>query len=172
MSIINSKGQFKIQEMAFVVVMVMIFFGLGSLIFLVIIGDNLSDKVSLQRADEAKEMVRKIAVSPELSFVDGCDSCIDVDKAMIIKYNDNYEDYWDLEYLRISVLYPEKSGECTKSNYPNCQSITLIGENETNYGITESAFVSLCRYDPSVFDDYKCELGKIFASGRALNRTR
>lgn len=164
-----SKGQFKIQEMAFVVVMVMIFFGLASIVLIGVVGKNLDNQVSMQRAQEAKEMVRKIATGPELSFTGfSCESCIDMDKAIALKYNEKYKDYWDLDLLKIVVSYPEKKDECTKTNFPDCGFITLVDKGNNNY-MAESSFVSLCHYEFENGGYYKCEFGRVLAGGRALN---
>jgi len=165
----SKKAQFKVQEMAFTVVAIIIFFGIGAVFLLLIVSDNLNSQVELQRAEEAKEIVRKIAVSPELAFTEkGCDSCLDMDKALALKNSEKYDDFWDLEYLKIITIYPNKSGECTKDNFPECQSITLIGEDEQDFGITQGTYVSLCRYEFKVLGYYRCELGKVMASGRNL----
>ena len=166
-----SKGQFKIQEMAFVVVMVMIFFGLSSIVLIGIVGKNFSDQVADQRSQEAKELVRKLAVSPELSFNgEACENCIDMDKAMALKYNEKYKNYWNLDLLRIVVSYPEKQGECTKTNFPDCGFITLIDKSGGNYN-AESSFVGLCRYEFENGGYSKCDFGRVLASGIALNST-
>jgi hypothetical protein len=165
----SRKAQFKVQEMAFTVVAILIFFGIGAVFLLLIVSDNLNNQVENQRGEEAKEIVRKISVSPELAFTEkGCESCIDMDKALALKNNEKYDDFFDLEYLKIITIYPNKTGECTRDNFPDCQTITLIGEGNKDFGITQGTYVSLCRYEFKTLGYYRCELGKVMASGEGL----
>lgn len=165
----NQKGQMKIQEMAFVLVAILIFFGIIAIFFLKIGLSGLQGNVENQRTQEANEIVRKLAVTPEFSFTSkDCDNCVDLDKVMALKDRKAYSGFWGLDYLQIKILYPGKTGECTKGNYPDCQTITLI-KNNNNTGIAKSAFVALCRQDFKQGGYVKCELGRISASGKSLD---
>ena len=173
---INRRGQMKIQEMSFVLVAIMIFFGIV-VIFVLKIGLNgLKNDVSDQRAEDANELVRKIASIPEFAFTaTDCDKCIDLDKVMALKGKKSYfpngtKGFWDLDYLQIRTLYPLKNGECRTGNYPDCQTMTLI--NNSGYtGIASSAYVALCRQEFKQGSYIKCELGRISASGKSLDST-
>ncbi len=160
----------KIQEMAFVLVALMIFFAMIALVYFSIKLTSLRDDALTLRDDEAKELVLKLAGTPEFSWTAfDCSNCIDSDKAFLLKNRKTYKDFWDLDYLRIETIYPIKNnGECNEGNYPDCSSITII--NKTNkYGSPSVAFVSLCRQEILGQSDYvKCEVGKIYASGKGL----
>ena len=54
-------GQIKIQEMAFILVALFIFFALVSIIYLSIAGSRLTDSVENLREEEAQAIARKIA---------------------------------------------------------------------------------------------------------------
>ena len=165
----NKKGQMKIQEMAFVLVAILIFFGIVAIFFLNISLSGLRNSVADQRAQDANEIVRKIASTPEFSLTSkDCDNCIDLDKVMALKDKKVYSGFWNLDYLQIRVLYPQKSGECNTGNYPDCQTITLIKNNNVT-GIARSAFVALCRQESKNGGYIKCELGRISASGKSLD---
>lgn len=162
----SKRGQMKIQEMAFVLVAVMIFFGLVALLYFSIRMSGLRGEVETMGQNEAMEIVQKMSARPELAWTaSDCENCIDFDKIMALKENLKYKGFWGLDYLRIERVYPFGKGECTKANYPNCKSITLIAKE--NFGTPPSAFVSLCRYDFKEGQSYtRCEIGKIYASSK------
>ncbi len=159
-----SRGQVKIQQMAFVLVAIMIFFAIVVLFYLSIRVNLLKGDVEILRNEEAKEVVRKLAGRPELSWtVTDCASCIDLDKALVLNHRESYEDFWEVPFLQIERVYPDGEGECTKGNYPDCRTITLVDEG---IYIAHSAFVALCRHDELMGD--KCELGKIYLGFRSV----
>lgn len=160
----SKKGQMKIQEMAFVLVAVMVFFGLAVLFYITIRMAGMKDSATMLQQNEAMEMVKKLAASPEFAWTaNDCSNCVDMDKLMAIKNMTEYRNFWGLDYLKVERIYPQGSGECTKQNYPDCQSITLVPAG--NFGTPPFAFVSLCRYDFKDGQSYKkCDIGKIYAT--------
>ena len=162
----SSKAQMKIQEMAFVLIAIMVLFGLVALLYFSIRISGINKSASDLGELHAKEAVRKLSSSPELSGPD-CDNCIDFDKVLIIKERSTYRDFWGLDYLKIERIYPDYSGECNKFNYPECKSVTII--DKENIGTPSWAFVSLCRNEAGNGGYIKCELGKIYASGSGVN---
>ena len=167
----NKKGQLKIQEMAFVLVAILVFFAIVALFYISVRVQNLKGSVEELRDDEAKTMVRKLAESPEFSLsVENCINCVDFDKVLMLKEKAEYQSFYPLDYLAIKVIGALKEGECTRSNYPECDSLTLIKKKE-DFGTPIGAFVALCRQEFFGQDRYvKCELGKIYASGENINR--
>lgn len=165
-----SKGQMKIQEMAFVLVAIMIFFGLVALVFAAINLSNLKKDTVALREQEAQEMVRKISGTPELSWgasKQSCSNCIDLDKALALKKQKAYDGFFGLGYLMIERVYPKTAdGECTTDNFPNCGKITLI--NSSNFVSAPYAYVSLCRFEGAQGGYVKCELGRVHAAGKGL----
>ncbi len=163
----NKKAQMKIQEMAFVLMAIVIFFAMVALVYLSIRLSTLQQDVTAQREEATKELVRKLADIPEFSWA-GCSGCVDLDKVFALKDRASYRKLWDIDFLRVEKVYPNiTSAECNKANYPECTSITLIN-NTQNYGSPISAFVALCRFEASQGGYTKCELGKIYASAKAI----
>ncbi len=162
------RAQFKIQQMAFVLVAIMIFFAIAALFYFSIRVGSLRESAESLAEQEAKELVRKLSETPEFSF-SGCANCIDLDKILMLKDRRSYEKFWELEFLMVEKVYPSSDasnnpgGECTRANYPNCKTITLT-ESE-NFGAPSSAFVSLCYWKAEKGGYVKCELGRIYASG-------
>ena len=163
----SKKGQIKIQQMAFVLVAIMIFFAIAVLIYLSFRINALRCDALLLKEEESKEIVRKFSGMPEFSFR-GCANCIDLDKILMLKERKSYSGFWDLELLKVERIYPVNAKlECTKSNYPDCNTITLI-ENK-NYGAGADAFVSLCRWEEKNGGYFKCEIGRIYAAGGGID---
>lgn len=162
----NKKAQMKIQQMAFMLIAVMVFF---SLIGIVILSFQLSDlKGSASSLEErnALLLVTKLSNSPEFSCGSAFGTtrihCVDLDKVMVLKQNINkYSNFWDVKNIEIRKIYPSEEDEihCNLENYPNCNIIELIPDAREGVGIAN--FVSLCRKEDG---KDKCELGKLIVS--------
>ena len=162
------KAQMKIQQMAFMLIAIMIFFALVGLLVVTIGFSGLKEKATALQEKNAMLLASKIANSPEFSCSQN-ENCIDLDKIIVLKDNINKyktgnRNFWGVSGIEIIKIYPkglqEKEIECISSNYPNCNKITII----PGQGIAPENFVSLCRkeFDSEtnlVYD--KCELGKI-----------
>lgn len=161
------RGQFKIQQMAFVLLAIMLFFGMVALGYFAVRMNDLHKDAKALKEEEAKALVKKLAGSPEFRWRE-CEGCIDFDKALILKEREAFKGFWNLDYLRIDVLYPAKKGECTKKNYPDCKTLVVVNKS-SEFGIPASSFVSLCRKEFEGGTSYdKCVLGRIYASGEKL----
>ena len=164
-----SKGQFKIQQMVFVLVATLILFAIVAVFFVSVRFGSLQSDVEDQRKGEVFEQVRKIAGTPEFiwSNWEDCSSCIDLDKIFLIKNRTAYQGFWkEVALLKVSRIYPKYSTEeCTAQSYPRCNSITLT--QKEGYESYES-FVSLCRYDGSD-GEVRCELGKVIMGFEGVN---
>ncbi len=159
-----SKGQLKIQQMAFVLVIMMIFFSMVALVYVSFRIKSLENTALSSKEDIAKEITKKIVSSAEFAFTaEDCASCIDLDKALIVSERKSYEEFWNLDYLAIEKVYPTEKGICLRNNYPDCK--TMVFANSTKYGETTSAFVALCRWNKP---GYKCELGRVISSGEGI----
>lgn len=158
----------KIQQMAFVLVAIIIFFAMVSLFYFSIrVADIQKGAVSLKE-DEAKELVRKLSSTPEFSWTaTDCASCIDLDKTILLKNRNTYSGFWNLDYLAIEKVYPAGQGECTRLSYPNCNTITILNKTST-YGSPAWAYVALCRHEIAKSAYVKCELGRIYAGGKGI----
>ncbi len=161
------KGQMKVQEMAFVLVAILIFFAMVALVYFSIRLTGLEEDVEAQREESAIELARKLADIPEFSW-EACRGCIDMDKVFALKERESYQRFWDVDYLAVQRVYPSApETECTKANYPECTRITLAQKNE-DYGSPVDAFVALCRFEASKGGYTKCELGKVYVSARSI----
>jgi len=172
-----TKAQMKIQQMAFLLVAITVFFAMIALIYFSLSLSGLRGSATQLQDEEARALVRKLSGSAEFAFTSSsdCSSCIDLDRALALKEKkDDFETLWNLDHLfieRLSPTYPE--GECTTSilgNYPNdCNKITIL--NKTSNYATKTAFVTLVRWEPSLnggAGGYKYEFGRIHASPKEI----
>ena len=164
----SKKAQMKIQQMAFMLIAITLFFVLVGIFFIVIKVSELKGEASALEEENALLLVTKLANSPEFScgesFGVGRVNCVDADKMMILRENaDKYLNFWQVSNIEIRKIYPlEKEVECTIGNYPDCNVIKLMEKEIT---MEHSNFVSLCRkdsFDGSVYD--RCEIAKLMIS--------
>lgn len=165
----NKKGQLKVQQMAFVLVALMIFFSMALLFYITIRSSTLIEQVENLREQEVIETVRKMTGTAEFSWTSAgdCAACVDMDKVFMLKNRTSYQGFWNnIELLQVKRIYPTYGGECTRKNYPDCDTITVVdnGGDLRGYG----AFVALCRYD-ALGRHEKCELGKIVMAYETLD---
>ena len=162
----KKKGQLKIQQMAFVLVALMIFISMAGIIFFSVYLSDLRKDVQDLRDREAREIVRKIASSPEFVFSpESCVSCVDFIKILKLKDLNEYKKFWNLDYLvveKINNKTKSEKKEC-ETSINDCDRITIIGND--NYS-AKSSFVTIVTWDESLGGgNYRYELGKIYASG-------
>jgi hypothetical protein len=159
----------KIQQMAFVLVALMIFFSLVLLFYFMIRTSNLEEGALVFRGEEAQELVRSLAGAGEFAWsATDCAGCIDLDKTLIVKDRQAYQGFWKLDFLQFEVLGAETDRECSKFNYPDCSKISVLGE-EKGFGDVVSSYVALCRYENEKGGYTRCDLGRIHVSGKGIN---
>ena len=164
----KNKSQMKIQQMAFMLIAVTLFFVLVGMLVLVWKFSDLRETATALEEKEAMLLITKLANSPEFScgraFDYGGSACIDADKVMMLKENiGKYPGFWGVKNIEIRKIYPEGEEICSLGNYPNCNIIRVKGDEISGNYI--SNFVALCRkelYEGDVYD--KCELAKLMVS--------
>ena len=164
----SSKGQLKIQEMAFMLVAVVLFFILVGLFALSIWSKNI-EKSAINIAEEKTlSAIENLAGTAEFICPNNKPNCVDGDKLMALKDKEIYEDF--LEFSSLSII--KGSGfaknetdliECSLGNYPNCDIIKIYDKNIRNERVVKS-FVALCRREFENSAGYeKCEMAKLNA---------
>ncbi|MEK6760569.1 MAG: hypothetical protein AABX93_01450 [Nanoarchaeota archaeon] len=163
----NKFGQLKIQQMAFMLMAITLFFALVGMFFLTIQVSKIRESASVLEEKNALLLVTRLANSPEFScgnsFGITAISCVDSDKIMALKNKaEDYNGFWGTSNIEIRKIYPATNPvECTSSNYPNCNIIKI---NEEEIESEYSNFVSLCRKEIANGQTYnKCELAKLMA---------
>jgi len=163
----SKKGQMKIQQMAFMLVAIVIFFSMVALIYFSISLNNLRYKYTELKDSEARELVRKLSGSPELTFSAGssCSRCVDFDKAFVLSknYETIYSQLVNLEYLSIEKVFPpSNNGKCSDVNYPDCSELVIINKTDDSIA-TKTAFVAIAWREN---DNFIFGLGRIHASAK------
>lgn len=165
----------KIQQTAFMLIAVILFFALVGMLLLVFKISDLKESAGLLEEKNALLLVTKLANSPEFScgqaFGTEKTNCIDMDKMMMLKENiAKYMDFWGVSDIEIRKIYPEMNRDvnCRLERYPKCNVIELFSEFDRDgesEGTGISNFVSLCRKESHKGKIYDlCELGKIIVS--------
>jgi len=167
------RGQMKIQQTAFMLLAITLFFVLVGLFILVFRMGGLRETATILEEDNAMLLVSKLANSPEFSCGDAFGTskvdCVDADKVMALKENINvYEGFWGVSSIEIRKIYPksETDIECNLLTYPDCNLIQI--KKGTGYSV--SNFVSLCRKETFEGSPYnKCELAKLMVSYESVS---
>ena len=154
------KAQFKIQQMSFMIVAVLLFFILVGLFWIAIQSRTLTEVAGQAEKEQAIILSEFLSGSAEFSCSRELGSyCVDTDKMMVLKDID-YGDFWPVTYIKIVKLDGNPEKECDIGNYPDCNIINIYGREEEGGEI--GSFVALCRHER--IDNYPikiCELGKI-----------
>lgn len=169
---VNKKGQLKIQQMAFMLMAITLFFVLVGMFVLVFRFSGLKESASLLEEKNALLLVTKLANSPEFScgsaFGSNRINCIDLDKVMMLKDIKDYEEFWGVGKIEIRKIYPingsNENEECTVANYQECGVIEVLSK-DVNLQPASSNYVSLCKkdsYDGEIYN--KCELALLIVS--------
>jgi hypothetical protein len=160
-------GQLKIQQTAFMLIFITLFFALVGLFFLSVSYRNIQTRFYDIQAENAKQIVSKLAAQPE--FTCGV-QCIDMDKALIMKDREVYRGFWQAESIIIRRIYPMHNGsdiECTRGSFPECNILTVYARDSRAKGLTPDAsnFVRLCRKEVIGGNPYeKCDIGLVSVS--------
>ncbi len=162
------KSQMHIQEMAFMLVAVIIFFSIAGLFIVMILFSQIGvdrDKMAMEKTLSA---IKNLAGSPEFYCVGSYPNCVDSDKAMALLTNENYQKFWPFSRLEILKLSGFKKTEsrrilCTMQNYPDCDRI-LIYDKKVPNKISSFSYIALCRNVHENGINYqKCEIAKLIA---------
>ena len=162
----NKKGQLKIQEMAFFLIAILLFFILVGLFVFSIVFSNISKGATDVAEARTLSSITNLADAPEFSC--GEPNCVDGDKLIALTQNNKYENFWPFSSLKVlkSSGFDKKEEEmikCTITNYPNCDIFEVYDKNVKNER-TIANFVALCRVElESGFNYKKCEIAKLVA---------
>lgn len=156
----NNHGQFKMQQMIFMIVAVFLFFVLAGLFVLSGQLRGIKERARALEENQAILMAQFLVSSPEFACSQGA-YCIDTDKIINLMNRTAYKDFWPVAYIKVAKVYPQNKERCTLGNYPNCGIFDVFDSGfQSSAGV--GSYVALCRKDifnGRVID--KCELGQI-----------
>lgn len=178
----QKKGQIKIQEMAFMLVAIILFFILVGLFAASIVFKNISRGAEDIKEDQTLAAVTNLAESGELVCTKARANCVDGDKLIALIGQKKYEEFWpfvSLSVLKSTGFAKNESNwvECSKKNYPDCDVFNIYDRNrllEKDDGkrIDEnvlSSFVALCRIEMEANTPYEsCEMAMLLAGAPRL----
>ena len=161
------KGQMKIQQMAFMLMAITIFFVLVGMFILMFSLSGVRESAEELEQKNAMLLVSKLSNSPEFacgnSFGNNKINCIDADKAMVLKDSiSRYASFWGsgVDNIIIRKSTSDTNEDCTLGNYPNCDVINLFSKNIS--GFPAENFVTLCVKGEAERGVYnKCEVAKL-----------
>lgn len=165
----NKKAQLKIQQMAFMLMAVVMFFALVGIFVMVFKVSDLKKSAEILEEENALLLVTRLANSPELScggvFDNTAINCVDFDKMIVLKNNaEKYSGFWgkDITNIEIRKILYEQEIICNSENYQDCNVLRIYPKKQ---GYSVSNFVSLCRKDLLEREFYnKCELAKLLVT--------
>jgi len=162
-----SKSQVKIQEMAFMLVAVILFFVLVGLFATSIIYKNAHESATQIEEEKTLAAVSNLAGTAEFVCTNNRPNCIDEDKLMSLIGKKSYESLWSFTSLRVVKFSGfnkmEKDFiECTIQNYPDCDVFKIYDKKNPNED-TIFSFVALCRVEFEQNPYEKCEIGQLWA---------
>jgi hypothetical protein len=151
-------GQLKIQQMAFMLMAVFIFFVLAGLFYIMAQSGDIRAKANLLERNRAIGMANSLVDSAEFT----CGAyCVDADRAMVLRKRGVYGNLWQVSSIKIRSISDgsEKDVLCTESTYPNCNLIKVFDKGQG--GVSVYSYVSVCkRVREKEYVEYKCELGE------------
>ncbi len=173
----NKKSQIKIQEMAFMLVFVFLFFTLVGLFAVSIFYNGIKQQANKIAEEKTVTAITNLADSPEFYCVVSKSNCVDADKLIALINKTEYRNYWSFSSLKVVKFQAfnkkeEDMVKCNWANYPDCD-IFIIYDKEDK-GIKNeravSSYVALCRkeYEKGYTYD-KCEIARLIAGTEIKN---
>ena len=157
---VRKKGQIKIQQMAFMIVAVLLFFVLVGLFFLSWQSKSLKGSYEQLQKEQAISGLSVIADMAELN----CDSreslCLDEDKLQVMASSTIHDEIWPVASVKIYKVYPAFDS-AVKCPALGCNYYEVYNSRQANLK-EYSTYVSLCKKVKEfdyVYD--KCEIGKL-----------
>ena len=156
---VDKKAQMKIQQMAFMIVAVFLFFILVGLFF---INWQFKDVRRGFAQLEKEQAISALGVLADMSELN-CDSresfCVDEDK-LIIMSGEGYENFWPVASVKVYKIYPGFS-EVVKCPGLNCNYYEVYNSRQKQMK-EYSTYVSICKKIKEFDYVYnKCEIGKL-----------
>lgn len=152
------KAQYKIMQMAFLVIGVFVFFGIVAIMFITFQTKDIRDNALLLQQEKAIAIAQNLADSPEFSCL-GTSSCVDEDKlnALMNSVSKDYASFWQVSSIEVLIIYPT---ELEKKPCPNenCN-FYLVFDSEKKISQKFSSYISLCKQVNSLEKD--CKLAKL-----------
>ncbi len=149
----KNRAQMKIQQMAFMIIAIFIFFALVAVFFLSWQTRSLKSDFGAMQKEQAISSLAVISDMPELNCDSKTSLCLDEDKIRVMasNYSQRYSEFWPVASVKVYKVYPKEQFE----------QIVVFDSGQTN--VEEySTFVSICKKlkgSGYVYDS--CNIGKL-----------
>ncbi|MEM3405702.1 MAG: hypothetical protein QW117_01875 [Candidatus Pacearchaeota archaeon] len=156
----SKKAQLKIQQTAFMLVFLTIFFSMIGILFISFYMNSLKQNINILKENKAELLSRYLYQSTEFSCPYST-NCLDSDKLLFFN-STKYKNIFPVTYIKIKKVSEEKEILCKLSNYPNCNTFEFRFKNTKDI-ISQSTFVVLCRKELTEQGIYDyCELSRFY----------
>ncbi|MDD2444557.1 MAG: hypothetical protein PHX15_00530 [Candidatus Nanoarchaeia archaeon] len=157
------KAQYKIMQMAFMIVAVFIFFLMVGIFFFNFQIQNVKESAQIANEQKTIGLISSIANSPEFHCSSSSSLCVDFDKIKILgqeKYYSLYENFWPVSSIEIRIIDStfNEIVSCKNKNLDNCNYYEVYQENKTDI-IKYSSYITLCEKEKINID--KCKLAQL-----------
>lgn len=154
MGIINSKGQMKVQEMAFVLLALVLLAMIGFVFFIRFSQQKLVESAEDVKAKTAISLLEKLTSMSELECY-GKTLCIDLDKAAAFSSSQKNENlFQNIDNVRIVRVYPSGSD--------------IVLYNKALANSSYQTFINVCQYKQMGLDfTYNCNIAMLVAGYKA-----
>jgi hypothetical protein len=164
-------AQFQIQQMAFMIIALFIFFAIAGIFMLNISLGGLKEDAQELKADKAISFLATIPQMTEFTYGGNCINCLDRDKLRVFhNHSTEYKEFFPLDSLKAIRVYPEPTNFLPDGN-PECPSTDcLVLFNSTNSSIQEYAtFVPVCEKSRALgMISEQCEVWKLVGGVKFL----
>lgn len=153
----SCKSQMKIQEMAFVLIALMLLFSMVFIFYIKLKSSDIEETSYGLKQNKALSLLDRITSMPELSCsaVLGADSlCIDQDKLEIMQTNnfqEEYRDFWqNVKEIKIKKVYPDED--------------SFVIFSSAKPGFVNESYSSFTRICSQKYDNtgwYECSIGVV-----------
>jgi hypothetical protein len=108
----QKKSQIKIQEMAFMLVAIILFFILVGLFALSIVYKNIQESAEQIQEERTLSAIGYLAGTAEFTCPAGKSNCVDADKLMGLIGKKSYESFWSFSSLKVIRFKGFNKDEC------------------------------------------------------------
>ena len=145
----NKKAQIKIQEMAFVLLALVLLAGIVFIFVLRFQAGNLEKAGELAKQKEAISLLEKIAALPELNCENGA-ICIDEDKALIVSQNQD----------KVKNLFQNIKKAQVRRIWPAGDILTIYQSGHGNQSY--ATFINICKQEKvGIYFEWSCGIGQL-----------
>ncbi|MFA5061141.1 MAG: hypothetical protein WC494_02410 [Candidatus Pacearchaeota archaeon] len=156
---VKKSAQMKIQQMAFMILAVFLFFILVGLFFLSIELRGIKQKATILNEEVVISSLQVISDMTELSYDSKESLTLDEDKLRVLPTISEYDSFWGVSSIKVYKIYPAR--EIIKCPAQNCNYYEIYDNGQKN--VKEySTFISICKKVKELGYVYdRCEIGKI-----------